>query len=130
MRASRFHLGKGELEPSKRPGRPSKPSYQLKPFDQRRGKLAVQTNTLDGMQEMSPKSWRLEEQAPGGVKPSNVRFSNLDRRCCHSREPEKAKPRIVWGFVRDRAGCWVIIRVFASISARLQSGGLRLPCGG
>lgn len=130
MRASRFHLGKGELEPSKRPGRPSEPSYQLKPFDQRRGKLAVQTNTLDGMQEMSPKSWRLEEQAPGGVNPSNVRFSNLDGRCCRPHEPEKAKPRIVWGFVRDRAGCWVIIRVFASISARLQSGGLRLPCGG
>ena len=118
MRASRFHLGKGELEPSKRPGKPSEPLYQLWPFAQCRRKLAVHTNTLDGMQEMLPKSWRLKEQVPGGIKPSNVRFSNLDGRCCRSREPEKTKPRIVWGFVRDRAGCWVIVRVHPSISAR------------
>ena len=65
------------------------------------------------MQEMSPESWRLEERAPGGIEPSNVRFSNLDGRCCRPHEPQKTKPRIVWGFVRDRAGCWVIIRVFA-----------------
>ena len=62
---------------------------------------------------MSPESWRLEERAPGGIEPSNVRFSNLDGHCCRPHEPQKTKPRIVWGFVRDRAGCWVTIRVFA-----------------